>query len=239
MKRIKIKIALAAVVALAWVIGAALTATAQVPLTTGSEFQTNRAGQTVPGVVQMCIDPASSRAVPCGSATTPTIVSGNTSTPTYSSAVTGQANSSAGDVYCVAASATKTVKVKGVRVSAIASAAIVSDVVINKRSTLNTGGTPTAVTVVPHSSENPPGTATVTSYATAPTPGTLVGAVRSQKLPITTTSGTLAPSPTLFQFSVYWDQPIILAKGSTEALCVTVASTAGGQWDVDHEHTEE
>jgi hypothetical protein len=166
-------------------------------------------------------------------------VTGNTNVLTYSGAVTGQANAAAGDIYCIGASATKLVKIKGIRVSAIATTAIVSDVTINKRSTLDTGGTPTTVTIVPNFSVNPVSTATITTYGTAPTPGTLVGAIRSQKIPIPTTAGAISANPLLFQFSVYWDQALTLARGSTEAACVTVPAITGAQWDIDSEHSEE
>jgi hypothetical protein len=174
-----------------------------------------------------------------GSGVPPGVVSGNTNVPSYSAAVHNFGNSSAGDILCVGGSATKTVKIKGLRVSAIASAAINSAVSIVRRSTLDSGGTPTSVTPVPNDPLNSAATATVTAYATAPTAGTLVGRIRAQKLAIgTATSTALAPSPALFQFSVYWDQPITL-RSATQALCIDVDATAGGNWEVDAEFTEE
>lgn len=170
---------------------------------------------------------------------TPLPITGNSNIPTYSAAVHNFSNSSAGDIFCISGSATKTIRVKGIRVSATASAAVNSAVSIIRRSTLNTGGTPTSITPVPSDSNNPSATAVTTAYATAPTAGTTVGIVRSQKLPIgTATSTGISPSPALFQFSVYWDQPQVL-RGVNEALCVDVDSTAGGNWEIDEEHTEE
>jgi len=169
----------------------------------------------------------------------PLPITGNSNIPTYSSTIHNFANSSAGDIFCISGSATKIIKIKGIRVSAIASAAVNSSVSVVRRSTLDTGGTPTSVTPVPSDTLNSAATAVVTGYATAPTAGTLVGRIRAQKLPIgTTTSTSISPAPALFQFSPYWDQPQVL-RGVNEALCIDVDSTAGGNWEVDIEHTEE
>jgi len=169
----------------------------------------------------------------------PLIVTGNTNRATYSSAVVNFSNSSAGDVYCVYGSATNLIKVKGVRVSAVASAAVNEDVVIILRASQDTGGTPTSVAVVAQDQADPPPTATVVAYGTAPTAGTSVGTIRAQKMSIPTVSSTtLSPTPALFQFSVYWDQAVQL-RGTGQGMCVNVSATSGGAWDIDEEHTEE
>jgi len=70
----------------------------------------------------------------------PAVVTGSTQIPTYSAAVVSLSNPAASDLYCVGGSATKTVKIKGIRVSAVASAAIVGDVSIILRMAANSGG---------------------------------------------------------------------------------------------------
>jgi hypothetical protein len=197
---------------------------------------TTPGGAQVDGKVNMQLNGAGA-AVPVAPSG-PGIVSGNTNVPSYSAAVTSFGNSSAGDVYCINGSATKTVKVKGIRVSVIASAGVVNVISLIKRSTADSGGTPSAVTVVPNDSANPAATATVTAYATAPTAGTTVGTVRSQDISVATTSGSIPSLYALFQFSVYWDQPMVL-HGVVEGICVNVPSTAGGSWSIDSEHTED
>jgi hypothetical protein len=169
---------------------------------------------------------------------TPFPVTGSSNVPSYSASVNAFANSSAGDVYCINGSATKTIKVKGIRISALASAAIADDIAVIKRSTANSGGTPTTITPVPNDSLNAAATATVKAFATAPTPGTSVGQVRSQVITIPTTAAAVSPVLALFQFTPYWDQPIVL-HGVAEGICVNVPSTAGGQWSIDSEFTEE
>lgn len=176
-----------------------------------------------------------------GSGIPPGIVTGNTNVPTYSAAATNIANAATGDVYCIQGSATKTVKVKGVRIAATATAKAVVDVTLVKRSTLDTGGTAATLTLVPHDSMNAAGTAVVKSYSVSPTPGTAVGTFRNDKLGVGTTGNDSAHDQQLFQFSVYWDQPVVL-RGVNQSVCVnfpTAGVGAGASINVDHEHTEE
>lgn len=173
------------------------------------------------------------------SSTSPMFVIGNSAVPTYSSAVVNQAYTVAGDIYCIIGSDTKTVEVKGIRVTGVATAAIVGDVSIILRGSLDTGGGLASVPVVKMDQNNPAGTATVNSFTSAPTPGTAIGTVRSRKLAFGTQGNSATTSEGLFQFSVYWDQAIVL-HGSTQAACVNVSAFgAGASFDIDHEHTEE
>lgn len=170
----------------------------------------------------------------------PPAVTGNTPIPTYSASIAGLANTGTGDLYCISGSATKTVKVKGIRVSAIATAAITISASIVKRNTAASGGTSTTPTIVPSDSLNAAGTAVVRAYTVSPTPGALVGQIRSEKLSVGTQGSNNNSDTALFQFSVYWDQPQVL-RGVAESLCVTapIAAGAGASFDIDHEHTEE
>lgn len=171
--------------------------------------------------------------------TGPAVVTGNTNVPTYASAAIGIANTGAGDIYCIAGSATKVVKIKGIRVSATATSTIVIDANVVLRSALDTGGTSTAITVVPQDTSNPAATATVTSYSVSPTPGAAIGTLRSQKLAVGTAGNSANAGLALYQFSVYWDQPLIL-RGAAQNACINVsAAGTGATFDVDHEHTEE
>jgi hypothetical protein len=178
-------------------------------------------------------------AAPAAAQQFPMGVTGNTQVPSYSAGVVSLANAVAGDLYCITGSATKTVSVKVIRISAIATAAIAQPISLIKRSTADTGGTSAAVTLVPNNSANAAGTATITSYTAAPTPGTPVGTVRAQNLAITTTAAPSGTPPAFFQFSEYWDQPIVL-HGTLENVCVnTPGANAGASWNIDSEHTEQ
>lgn len=170
---------------------------------------------------------------------TPLPVTGNTNVATYS-ASKNFSNSSAGDAYCVYGSTSgKIVKVKGIRITAVASAIAVSNISIVRRSTLNTGGGLTAITAVSSDSNNAASTAQPMYFTSAPTQGTLVGNVRDRYLTISqVATNVVSVSEGLFQFSPYWDQPQVL-RSSTEGICVVVPSTAGGTWSIDSEYTEE
>ncbi len=201
---------------------------------------------TLPAPAQAPVVPGSSAPPAAGGlpaftpfgGTNPFAVTGNTNLASYSAAVAAFGNSSAGDIFCVNGSATKTIKVKNIQVSAVASAAIADDIQLYKRSTADTGGTPTSVTAVPHDSLNAAATASVTAYATAPTAGTLVGMIRSRVITIPTTSAGVESMAAIFHFTTSWDQPITL-RGATQGLCVAVPATAGGLWALDAEWSEE
>jgi hypothetical protein len=166
----------------------------------------------------------------------PQAVYGNTAVATYSASA-NMSNTATGDIYCISGSATRAVHIKGVRISALGTGTQTL-VKLNKYSSAPTGGTPTtAPTLVPNDSQNAPATATVTAYTTAPTSGTLVGTFRSQYIAVVATSGATTSQPALFQFSVYWDQPIVL-HGTGENMCVNVGVGAATSWAIDHEHVE-
>lgn len=169
----------------------------------------------------------------------PSLVTGLTQVPTYSASITNHGNVAASDIYCVTGSDTKLVKVTGFCVSAEANSAIIADLTIVLRSTLNTGGGLASVPVVKMDQLNPTPTAVVQSFTSAPTAGTAIGTVRSIKM-LLEGSGSSGRScqGTLF-FPRNWGQPITL-RGSTQAACVNSSALgAGGNWSITHEHTEE
>jgi hypothetical protein len=190
-----------------------------------------------PAQVIPCVG-SSTSCVPVAPAS-PLPVTGSTNVPTYSAATVALANTGAGDVYCIRGSATKVVKVKGIRVSAIATTGIVGDVQIILRSTAATGGTSTAPTLVAADQQNAAATGAVAAYTVSPTPGTAIGPIRARKIAVGTQGNSVTISEGLFQFSPYWDQPIIL-RGITQFACVNVSAFgAGASFDIDHEQTEE
>jgi hypothetical protein len=80
-----------------------------------------------------------------------------------------------------------------------------------KRSTANTGGTPTTITPVALDSTNSAATASVKNYTANPTAGTLVGAIWSGQInsPAIATSG-IGEIGRLLDFGDLFRQPIIL-----------------------------
>lgn len=196
----------------------------------------------IPAVAQTTVVPCTLTAALTNcerlSGATPLAVTGNTNIPTYSAAA-DIANTGAGIVYCIQGSATKVVRVKGIRISAFASAALVTDTNINRYSTGPSGGVAVTGTIVPNDTNNAAATAVVTSYTTSPTAGNLVGTVRHQHIAAGTQGNTAQSDVALYQFSVYWDQPMVL-RGTSQYLCVNNGALGtGGVWTVDHEHTEQ
>lgn len=186
---------------------------------------------------KVCQDDGAGGCVPVSS-NTPMFTIANTNIPTYRAAIASFGNSSAGDVFCINGSATKVVKVKNIRVTAVASQGIADDITLIRRSAADTGGTPTSVSLIKNDTLNASPTASVTAYATAPSTSGTAGVVGSQVISITTTTGGVAAIAAIFTFAQSGDQPEVL-RGTAEGLCINVPATAGGQWSIDEEHTEE
>lgn len=111
---------------------------------------------------------------------------------TYSAtAINFAAANLATDIFTIFGSATKIVKIKRIIIAAVQQAGAVRDVIFIKRSTLNTGGTSTTLTSVPHDSNSVSATAFTRSYTANPTVGTFVGNIRATKLFINTSATVL------------------------------------------------
>lgn len=93
------------------------------------------------------------------------------------------------DFFSIKGSATKTISIINIRLSGYATANNNIPVALLKRSTADTGGTPTTLTNVPLDSIFPTATATIVTYAAAPTVGTLVGALCACQVELPSTSG--------------------------------------------------
>src|SRR5271166_514249 len=101
----------------------------------------------------------------------------------YSTAALGNQAASPTDWVVIGGSATKTVRVTNITVCGTATAASTIDVVLIKRSSADTGGTPVSATAVPLDSNDAAATGTVVYYTANPTGlGTAVGNVDAVKL---------------------------------------------------------
>lgn len=163
---------------------------------------------------------------------------------TYSAAVSGLVGV-AGDILIINPGALvvqsygsvpqKIVRVTRVAFSGIATAAADADLTLVYRSTADTAGT--AATAVPHDPRDGPATAIVQSYTAAPTPGTAVGTIRSEKAFV----AAAAAQP----YTQAWDFgngpkkcPCLFLP--TQGLALNISATlAGALYDVDIEWTEE
>lgn len=175
---------------------------------------------------------------PCGTST-PLVISGITEIPTYRTATTAIANTGAGDLYCISGSATKTVHVLRMRISAIASAAIAIDATVVKRSSAPSGGTPVAMTMVPNDSLNAAATAVGTAFSASPTPGAAVGTIAARKLAIGTQGNSNTIGDEAFDFTIDYGQAVVL-RGTSQQLCLNVtAAGTGASYNVGSTHTEQ
>jgi hypothetical protein len=165
---------------------------------------------------------------------------------TYSAAITGLASgTTATDIFTLTGSATKTIRISHVRVSATASSPTYADVLFIKRSSANTAGTSTSPAAVPNDSANAAASATVRAYTVNPTTlGTTVGTIRSAKLLLSVptpsnaqTSGVQIPIEGYFG---ELGQAIVL-RGAAEVFAININGVTYGSssFDIAIEWTEE
>jgi len=105
--------------------------------------------------------------------------------PTYVVGIVGLAptNNNTTDIFSMSGSATRTIKITRVFINGTAGADTTQNVVLLKRSTANTGGTPTTYTPTKYDSNDIASTvASVTTYGTNPATGTLVGNLLTEKI---------------------------------------------------------
>lgn len=103
---------------------------------------------------------------------------------------TGSIPASATDISTISGSATKTVYVTGCYVSGAQTLLSQVEFLLVKRSTLDTGGTPTSVVAVNMDSNDAAATAVVKTYAGVPTTGTPIGNVARRFIPLSALTGT-------------------------------------------------
>jgi len=159
---------------------------------------------------------------------------------TYTAVATGLATlGSAGILYTLTGSATKTVRILRVEINGIATSATTLEFVLNKYSTAATGGTAgTAPTVVPFDSADAVGTATPAIYTAAPTAGTLVGAVRAAKVNLGTSAAI--GQNMVWEFGNLPGQKALVLRGVAQQIGITTSATAAGSSvDIAIIYTEE
>lgn len=141
---------------------------------------------------------------------------------TYSAAITNLVSATlATDILTINGSASKTIRVTKISIDGLAVTGGNISVFLIKRSTVNTGGTSTTLTNVPHDSANAAGTAAVKAYTVNPTVlGTAVGTVRSNRVFIS--GGATTASAEDEQRFGDLGQGIVL-RGTSESLCLNLA----------------
>lgn len=131
------------------------------------------------------------------------------------------------DVVELSGSASKTIQISYIEITADASAVGVIDFYAYKRSASNTGGTPVAKMPVPHDSANDPAaSASLVQYETNPSAlgaGQLIRAAH-YALPSATSTG-YPGAPWIQSFGANSGQPIVL-NGINESLCISLNGQA-------------
>lgn len=151
--------------------------------------------------------------------------------------------SSATHIFSLSGSATKTIRVLRLGMSATRTTAGTFDIQINKLSSALTGGTPAAPTgIVPYDSTSAAATATALTYTANPTGGgVLVGSIHNAKLVIPTTAPVgAAQNEIIFSFCNNFSQDVVL-RGTAQCIGLTFlgVTLTGGSVCIWVEWTEE
>jgi len=146
------------------------------------------------------------------------------------------------DIFRIFGSATKTIKVSRVQLTADATNAGIVDIYLYKRTTANVGGTPATVNGIQHDSLDPAYTATVQTYSANPTALGLGQILRTDgvALPGSTTTG-YPFTPLIWDFGAPRNTKMPTLRGNAESLALNFGGqaipTGLGIW-VDVEWTE-
>ena len=148
---------------------------------------------------------------------------------TYSAAGSASLAATASDFWTITGSATCTIYVMVIDLTSTQTTFAQEEVSLIRRSTVDSGGSSTALTAVPHDTTNPAATATVNMYTANPTLGTAVGNVTVQQIlvPATNSQGGNS-SPFSFVPRDLAVQPLVL-RGTSEQLALSYegATVAG------------
>lgn len=159
---------------------------------------------------------------------------------TYSVSATIAPAALATDIFTIAGSASKVVRVTKVSVNGVQTTAGQAQVILLRRSTANTGGTSTAPAKVAHDTQNTAAVATVLAYTANPTAlGTLVGTVRADRvfLPGAATASDAQGLDHLFG-DAGQQSPTLRATTDLLAVNLNGVTIAGGSLNVTVEWTE-
>lgn len=144
---------------------------------------------------------------------------------TYSAAAVGfvPAAATATDIFTITGSATKTIRIKEIRISGTTTSGspIKTNIQIIKRSSANVGGTSAVVTPAQNDSASAASTATVVRYTVNPTTlGTIVAAIRGDSTAVSASG--ISGGVIMFDFS---KNPVIL-NGTTQLLCINLGGAS-------------
>jgi hypothetical protein len=144
------------------------------------------------------------------------------------------------DVMAITGAAGKVVRVTRWYVWGSSTAASNQDWFLIKRSTANTGGTPTTMPAVPLDSANVAAQAVVVTYAAAPTTGNSLGLIGSQQIGVPA-AGAAGGTGAFWEFGIRNTQAPVL-RSASEVIALNfngAAVPAGTELQLEIEWTEE
>jgi len=168
--------------------------------------------------------------------------------PTYSASSVGLVPAaSATDIWCIAASSTRNISIKQIKVSGTAGTAITTPFLIYRRASLDTGGTAATSLALPVAGKlfagDSAATATLTAYTANPTivdSSPVLLDVIQPTLAVTTTANAAMP-PSSFGEAVAWfSHGLVLQKGTTQQVCLNLngVSVSSGVLNINAIWTE-
>jgi hypothetical protein len=160
-----------------------------------------------------------------------------TAARTYSATANVTVAATATDIAALFGNATTTVQVTKIRVTGIQTTAGLVDISLIKRSTANSGGTSSSMSLAAHDAADAANSSTPISYTANPTPGTSVGTIRRWHQAVGQSTSTVTNEFTL-EFGEN-GKPIILS-GTAQGLCLNLNSTTvtGGVFNITIEWIE-
>ncbi len=166
-------------------------------------------------------------------------VTAATISPTYSAVTEGiSAAISATDLISIYGSATKTINILRISMSGVQTTASQVLFVLIRRSTTNTGGTPTSQIMIPFDSNDAASTATFVAYGANPSAlGTSVGNVRRDRVFMPGIGSATYAAGLNWEFT---DAKPLILRGTSQGVCINLngQTVAGGLFNVMIEWTE-
>jgi len=148
---------------------------------------------------------------------------------TYSAATTAKTATAAGTApwFTICGSSTKTIRVEDfVAAPTVATAAVYADIELIKTSTATSGGTPVALTKVPHDSTSAAATASIVNfYSALATAGAAVGPVASRQVFAPITATITLESPTDVSLLSHTEAEAIVLRGTAQCLEASFGTT--------------
>lgn len=132
------------------------------------------------------------------------------------------------DVWCLNASASKTVSIRRVELSGTAGTLITTPVIFIRRNTLDTGGTSTVPSITEHDLNlNPAATASAIQYSANPTvtDATSHQTIRAAMMTLNTATAAGVSPSLIWNFGTQvdaYDQGAVLDAGSTQQFCLNL-----------------